>query len=251
MSNNERSRLDLLLDLLTDEVASRLETRRVEQEAENQPAREELPTIPAIQTAPEVSSIPEQPQEPAAEPPADPVSNLVASTPSHAAALMARLAVGVLLMIILINIPLNMQGTALARSIPSSASLVIMNGLVVKEETSQDVYVYRDGKFHWITSLEAFDHFGYRWQDVHSVNPGFLEDFEIGNPLYVLLKCDSNPHIYRLEEGRKRWIVDIPTFLAEGHVWHDVKIVPCSTLHNLPDGESIPPGRGSPPPPLP
>jgi hypothetical protein len=251
MSNNERSRLDLLLDLLTDEVARRLEGRRVEQEAEHQSPREEIPTIPSIQTAPEVSPSPEQPQELVAEPPADSVSNPVASTPSHAAALMARLAVGVLLMIILINVPLNMQGTALARSIPSSASLVIMNGLVVKEETSPNIYVYRDGKFHWITSLEAFDHFGYRWQDVHSVNPGFLEDFEIGNPLYVLLKCDSVPHIYRLEEGRKRWIVDIPTFLAEGHVWNDVKIVPCSTLHNLPDGESIPPGRGSPPPPLP
>src|SRR5512142_1536395 len=108
MSNYERSRLDLLLDLLTDEVASRLEARRVEQEAEHQPPREQVPTIPAIQTAPEVSPSPEQPQELAAEPQADSVSNPIASTPSHAAALMARLAVGVLLMIILINLPLNL-----------------------------------------------------------------------------------------------------------------------------------------------
>lgn len=251
MSENDRSRLDLLLDLLTDEVASRLEARREKQEAEPQAPREELTPTPAIQMASEASAEPEQAQEPTTEPPMDSVSNLVATTPTHAAVMMTRLAVGVLLMIVLINIPLNTQGTALARSIPSSASLVIMNGLVVKEEASPDVYVYRDGKFHWITSLDAFEHFGYRWQDVHNVEPGFLDEFQIGSPVYVLLKCDNSPHVYRLEAGHKRWIVDIPTFQAEGYVWQDVKFVPCSTLHDLPDGDSIPPGRGSPPPPLP
>jgi hypothetical protein len=164
---------------------------------------------------------------------------------------MFRLAVGVVIIVALINIPLNQQGTALARSIPSSASLVIRNGLVVKESTSPDIYVYRDGAFHWITSLDAFEHFGYRWQDVHIVEPGFLNPFQKGAPLYALLKCDGSPHIYRLEAGRKRWIVDLPTFEANGYVWKDVAFVPCTYLHNLADGESIPPGRGSPPPPLP
>jgi hypothetical protein len=164
---------------------------------------------------------------------------------------MARLAAGILLIVVLINIPLNAQGTALARSIPSSASLVIMNGLVVKEATSPDICVYRDGAFHWITSLEAFEHLGFRWRDVHIVEAGFLNQFPKGKPLYVLLKCDGSPNIYRLESGRKRWIVDIPTFEAEGHVWEDVKFVSCPYLRGLPDGESVPPGRGSPPPPLP
>ncbi len=164
---------------------------------------------------------------------------------------MARLALGVLLVVILVNIPLNAQGTALARSIPSSASLVLANGLVVKEENSPDIWVYRDEQFHWITSLDAFNHYGYRWQDVHIVEPGFLSQFEKGNPIYVLLKCDASPHIYRLDGAQRRWIVDLATFEAEGYVWQDVKMVPCSYLRQFPDGESIPPGRGTPPPPLP
>lgn len=251
MSDKDRSRLDLLLELLTDEVAGRLEARRQEQDAEPEPPPQVVTPVLTTLPAPEASLEPERDQEPVVGPPPDSVPNLVAPTPSHAAPLMARLAVGVLLITLLINIPINMQGTALARSIPNSASLIIMNGLVVKEEASPDIYVYRDSKFHWITSLDAFEHFGFRWQDVHSVERGFLDQFEIGSPLYVLLKCDASPHVYRLEGGSKRWIVDIPTFLAEGHVWQDVKIVPCSRLRDLPDGESIPPGRGSPPPPLP
>jgi hypothetical protein len=152
---------------------------------------------------------------------------------------------------VLINIPINAQGTALARSIPSSASLIIANGLIVKEATSPDVYVYKDDAFHWITTLDAFDYFGYRWQSVHVVEDGFLKQFPRGTPIYVLLKCDASPHIYQLDAGHKRWIVDIPTFTSEGYIWQDVKNVPCRYLHNLPDGDSIPPGRGTPPPPLP
>ena len=39
---------------------------------------------------------------------------------------------------------------------------------------------------------------------------------------------------------------DVPTFEAEGYVWQDAEIVPCNYLHNLPDGDSVPTGRGTP-----
>jgi hypothetical protein len=184
----------------------------------------------------------------AVEPESADEPSLPAAPPSNAASLMARLAVGILLVVALINVPYNTQGTALARSIPSSASLVIHNGLLVKESNSPQIWVYRDSTFHWITSLDAFNHYGYRWRDVQIVEPGFLNQYDKGSPLYVLLKCDASPHIYRLEDGRKRWIVDLPTFEASGYVWQDVSIVPCYKLHDLPDGDSIPPGRGLPPP---
>ena len=35
-----------------------------------------------------------------------------------------------------------------------------------------------------------------------------------------------------IEAGAKRWIIDIPTFEAEGYVWEDVKFVSCIYLHN-------------------
>lgn len=257
--DDRRTRLDLLLDLLSDEVAKRLQARSEAHPAVPPPPP---PAIPLASQSPERPAA--TPLQPALkQTPSEPTGSenpdllrvrgqaVTDALPSHAALLMLRLAIGILLVVVLINIPLNAQGNAIARSIPNSASLVIGDGLVVKEANSPDVWVYRDNAFHWITSLDAFEYFGYRWQDVHVVEPGFLGQFPKGNPIYVLLKCDSSPHIYRLEGGKKRWIVDIPTFLAEGHVWQDVKFVPCPYLRSLPEGDSIPPGRGSPPPPLP
>jgi hypothetical protein len=254
MDDTGRSRLDQLLDILADEVARRLEARSETHTAEPAPPPQEAPSIvpplaaseATLAAAPTVREV-----LPTREPTREPPPDIAVPANSHAASLMARLAIGVLIIVVLINIPLNAQGTALARAIPSSAALVIANGLVVKESSSPDIYVYRDGAFHWITSLDAFDYFGYRWPEVHIVEPGFLSQFDKGSPIYVLLKCDGSPNIYRLESGRKRWIVDIPTFEAQGYVWEDVKFMPCTYLHNLPDGDSIPPGRGSPPPPLP
>ncbi len=246
MDDRDRSHLDSLIDLLAEQVARRLAASRQAKPSEPEPLPTVLPAPKAAQIPP-----PEPAEEPAHEPAPDETPSWRASGASHAAPLMARLALGVCLIVVLINIPLNTQGTAIARSIPNSAALVIMNGLVVKEETSSDIWVYRDGAFHWITSLDAFQHYGYRWEQVHSVEPGFLNPFAKGSPIYVLLKCDSSPHIYQLEAGQKRWIVDIPTFQAQGYVWQDVRFVPCPYLRSLPDGESIPPGRGTPPPPLP
>jgi hypothetical protein len=171
------------------------------------------------------------------------------SVPPHTARLLGRLALGLLVLVVLINIPINRHGTTLATAMPDSRALVIRNGLVVKEEDDPETYVYEDGEFRWISSLDAFEYRGYTWEDVHIVDDGFLEDYAIGAPIHVLLKCDASPHIYRIEGEEKRWIVDIEAFEAEGHVWDDVQFVSCGYLRNLPDGETIPPGHGPPPQP--
>ena len=168
---------------------------------------------------------------------------------SHAAQLMSRLAIGLLVAVILINIPLNARGKALARAIPASVGVVVRNGVLVKEADKPEVYVYQNGQFRWIVDPDAFDYYGYRWQNVHDVSPGFLADYGIGNPLYRVAKCRNSPHIYRLENGVKRWIVDIVTFEAEGLQWSDVQVMECGMLEAMPMGETIPPGRGPAPQP--
>lgn len=237
MSQSRRSRVDFLIDLLVEEVAERLQAR----------AAAAPPPPPAVRPAP----------QPAAPPPPKPAPQVDAEPPAappmrpHAARLMARLTVLLLALVVLVNIPINRHGLTLATAMPDRQALVIRDGLVVKEEDDEEIYVYQDGRFRWITSLDAFEHFGYSWGDVHIVEDGFLDDYEIDNehPIYVLLKCPDSPHIYRLENGTKRWIIDIATFEAEGHVWEDVRIVSCYYLRSLPDGETIPPGYGPPPQP--
>ena len=162
--------------------------------------------------------------------------------------MLARLLLAVAALIVLINIPVNRHGTPLARIMPDSAALVIRDGLVLKAG-GPDIYVLQDDKLRWISSLEAFDYFGYSWPQVRVVDEAFLEKFELGRPLHVLLKCRESPHIYALENGQKLWIKDIASFEAEGYVWEDVMSVDCTYLAGLPDGPAIPEDAGPPPQP--
>jgi hypothetical protein len=157
------------------------------------------------------------------------------------------LAAGLALLLILVNLPL-FNGLALARALPDRQALVIRDGLLLKG-SGPEVYVLQDNHKRWISSLDAFAHYGYKWDEVHIVDDAFLNQFPDGRPLHVLLKCADSPHIYRLENDRKRWIKDIPTFKAEGHVWEDVRFISCERLRAIPDGPPIPPDAGTPPQP--
>ena len=263
MSEQQPSRVEQILDLLVQEIEERMWRRKyspsLEGPSPEEPSLEGPPAEPserAEEFAAPRSEV-ELPPEPEEEVEVRPVEELepelelppMATGPSHAARLMGRLALGLLVAIVLINIPLNRHGTTLATAMPDSAALVVRDGLVVKEEDDEEIYVYQDGKLRWISSMDAFEHFGYTWGDVHVVEDGYLDRFEIGTPLHVVVKCQRSPHIYALEGGEKRWIRDIATFTAEGYVWEDVRFVSCDYLRDLPDGETIPPGSGPPPQP--
>lgn len=254
MGTNDNARLEELLDWLAEAVAARLRPGTgAEAPGREQPVAEpeqqEAVAPPAV-SVPAAGNVEATAAREAREVALSELPGAeAAAPPSHAARLLGRLAIGLLAAVVLINIPLGLRGTAIARMIPNSTALVIRDGLLVKEAGSPDVYVYKGGTFHWITDLDVFDRYGYRWQNVHEVEPGFLASYELGRPIYLLAKCPTSPHIYRLEDGTKRWIVDIATFEAEGYQWADVQMIDCYTLRNIPDGETIPPGHGPAPQP--
>lgn len=159
---------------------------------------------------------------------------------------LGRLIFLLILLVAVINIPFNRSGNNLARAMPDSSALVIRDGLLLKG-SSPEVYVLENNQRRWISSLDAFQWYGYHWQQVHEVEDAFLQQFEEGRPIHLLLKCPTSPHVYALEDGVKRWIKDIPTFEAQGYVWEDVQITDCDDLNHLPDGLSIPEDAGPPP----
>jgi hypothetical protein len=162
--------------------------------------------------------------------------------------MIGRLGLLVAALIILVNIPVTRYGVSLARILPETTALIIRDGLVLKG-SGPEIYVLEKDRLRWISSLDAFEHLNLTWGDVHIVEDEFLARFEKGRPIHVLLKCRASPHIYRLENQEKRWIRDIDTFEAEGHVWEDVRFVSCEYLRGLPDGPTIPEDAGPPPQP--
>lgn len=271
MTNENQSTTDQILDLLLDALQERQSVRQQENEkiAETAPLPESSPTVAQAETPMETLSnetpedeppedeLPAQAEEPesvaeveeAWEPtlfkepaPPEPLPSIQLDQ------MLRRLAVAVGILIILINIPFNRAGLSLARAMPDAQSLIIRDGLVLKGG-GERIYVLENNQKRWITSLEAFEWFGYRWDQVNVVDDAFLDQFADGRPLYVLLKCQTSPHIYALEDGQKRWIKDIPTFEAEGFVWEDIKFVSCDQLRRLPAGTPIPPDAGPSPEP--
>jgi hypothetical protein len=132
--------------------------------------------------------------------------------------MIGRLAILVAALLIVVNIPVTRYGVSLARIMPETGSLIIRDGLVLKG-SGPEIYVLQDDKLRWISSLDAFEHMGLSWKDVHIVEDEFLET------------------------------KDIDTFTSEGHVWDDVRFVSCQYLRELPDGPPIPEDAGPPPEP--
>jgi hypothetical protein len=271
-SSPESSTTGQILDLLLDALLERQAARQVEREKPSHPAPEPVtqstsqsepslkplasevtPEKPAPQGRQPAPGSPERPSA-SGKRPLEPGPGEEGWAPPprlqsiNLGRTLGRLLLVLVVLVVLVNIPVNRYGTSLARIMPDSAALVIRDGLVLKG-SGPEIYVLEDNKLRWISSLEAFEFFDYTWEQVHVVDDRFLEGFEKGRPIHVLLKCKGSPHIYALENGQKRWIKDIPTFEAEGYVWEDVKIVTCSYLRGLPDGLPIPTDAGPPPEP--
>jgi len=239
--------LDLLLDALLERQAAR---------AKSAPKLAPEPEAPEAPAAP-----PKRPPSPA---PAKPFARRTPrrapgpgdegwEPPPHLPSInvdrvLLRFILLIAVLIVVVNLPVNRYGISLARIMPDSASLIIRDGLILKG-TGPEIYKMEDGRLRWISSLDAFEHLGLEWGDVRIVEDSFLDRFEKGRPVHVLLKCPDSPHIYRLENQQKRWIKDIDTFQAEGHVWEDVRFVECDYLRRIPDGPPIPEDAGPPPQP--
>ncbi len=158
-----------------------------------------------------------------------------------------RLLLLVVILAVVINIPVTSHGVSLARLLPDREALIIRDGLLLKTE-GDAIYVLMDNELHWIPTISAFGKMGYRWDDVHVVDEDFMSQFVMGDPMPQLIKCEDEPHVYRVNaDGTRSWIVDINTFVAEGYVWDDVMELPCDEVEVIPLGESIPAGNGAPP----
>ena len=54
-----------------------------------------------------------------------------------------------------------------------------------------------------------------------------------------LLRGDGTAPVYKIENGRKRWITSEPALLANGYSWAQVRVVPKNVVDALPAGNNI------------
>ncbi len=120
------------------------------------------------------------------------------------------------------------------------------DGSLLKPTNSFRIFFIEEGKKRWITSSAAFAYSGYKWENVVSVLPDELKAFEEGEDISVTdskynesLVKGSGPNVYFIEEGKKRWISDIATFILNNYRWENVIHISDLELSFYDDGQVI------------
>lgn len=163
---------------------------------------------------------------------------------AHMGRSLGQILIVLVVLLVLVNIPINFYGASLAQIIPEATAIVIYDGMVLKG-SGPEIYVLQDHKLRWISSSEAFDYY-FRQHDVHVVEDNLLEGFGKGRSIHRLVTCSNSPHIYALEQGQKRLVKD-PRTRSKTKPWDEVRLVSCDYLSNLPDGLPYPEDAGPPP----
>lgn len=104
-----------------------------------------------------------------------------------------------------------------------------------------DCKVYRTegGKKHWIRTAGEFNAAGYNWRDIQEVSPEVLASYQ-NEVLSELLRAAGDHKVYRIRDGKKRWIRTAGEFNAAGYRWEDIEEVPVQDLDGYPDSNPDP-----------
>lgn len=119
------------------------------------------------------------------------------------------------------------------------------DGALLRELDAAPVFVYQGGSPFWVPDPTVLQSFG-GWDAVRVVPNGTLAAFVGAPDDGTLLKELSDPKVYRIEGGTRRWVKS-PVELDKWGGWASVRPVPDGALADLPEGPTLPP----PPPPNP
>jgi hypothetical protein len=150
---------------------------------------------------------------------------------------LGQILIVLVVLLVLVNLPINYDGIGLAHIIPDSTAMVIYDGLVLKG-SDPEIYLLEDHKLRRISGREACGSY-FHSTNVRTVEDSLLEQFEQGRPIHRLVKCQNDSPIYALENGQKRWVENPPPENKANKPWDKVYPVTCNFLDSLADGLPI------------
>ncbi len=122
------------------------------------------------------------------------------------------------------------------------------NNSLLRSSSTGKTYVLLNGQLHYISSMEIFSKYGYKWENVINVSQEELDGYEMGDDLGVstgtivdgsVVKTSDSPVVYLIESGKKRPFTSGQAFLGLGYAWSKIQIVSTASLANLEEGEPV------------
>lgn len=160
---------------------------------------------------------------------------------------LAQIVLALAALLLLVNLPVNLQGHGLAQLSPQATALTIYDGMLLRG-SGPEVYRLEQHKLRRLSDPEAFKAAYFPQDNIHLVEDSLLTQFAQGQPIRRWLKCPSGPDIYALENGQKRLCPSGCASTANSAFrWDKPYRVSCETLRRLPDGPAITVEAASPP----
>lgn len=96
-------------------------------------------------------------------------------------------------------------------------------------------YVTESGMKRHIPNIEVFNSYGNKWEDVIVLPLTNVSSY----PDNILIKLESDPKVYKLENGQKRWIQTAEAFNRLKFNWSKIAPVNSVELNFYPTGSII------------
>jgi len=96
-------------------------------------------------------------------------------------------------------------------------------------------YLTENGLKRWIPSVEIFNSYNNKWEDVVGLDLAEINAY----PDSDLIRLENGTKVYKLEDGKKRWIKTAETFIKLDYDWNNVAPVNQIELNHYPEGNNI------------
>jgi len=107
--------------------------------------------------------------------------------------------------------------------------------LIKVKKTPQVYAIYSNNKKHWIPSPEIFKSYGFKWEDIESVDYSEMLKY----PQVTLIKSPLKTTVYTLKYGMKYPIYSAEVFIQKGYKWEDIITLSPEEVKFYPTGEMI------------
>lgn len=82
-------------------------------------------------------------------------------------------------------------------------------------------YIPSTGLKKWIKTVEIFNSYNNKWEEVVEVDPEIINSFEdVG-----LISLQNDPKVYKIENGQKKWISTVEAFNRLKYDWDKISLV--------------------------
>ena len=96
-------------------------------------------------------------------------------------------------------------------------------------------YLTESGLKRWIPTAEVFNSYNNKWEDVVEIDVTNLNAY----PDSILIRLGNGVKVYKIENGKKRWIKAAEAFINLGYDWNNIAPVNETELNYYPVGSDI------------